>query len=105
MPWKVSDPMSLRAEFVEAAGREEANVSALCRSFGISRKTGYKWLKRHGAEGAAGLADRSRRPRCSPLRTPAEAEARVLAVRDEHPSWGRWISRDISRSGRAAAMP
>jgi transposase len=45
---------------------EGANISVLCRHYGISRKTGYKWLKRYREEGEAGLADRSRRPHRSP---------------------------------------
>ena len=78
--------MESRAEFVGLAGAEEANVSALCRRFGISRKTGYKWLGRHRADGA--LGERSRRPCSSPSRTSAEMEAAVLALRRERSSWG-----------------
>jgi transposase InsO family protein len=88
MPWQEASTVSLREEFVALAGREGANVRALCRAYGISPKTGYKWLGRYRAEGAAGLADRPRRPRTSPGRAPAEVEARVLALRDEHPAWG-----------------
>jgi transposase InsO family protein len=60
-------------------------MSELCRRFGISRKTGYKWLGRGEADG---LSDRSRRPRSSPARTASEIERAVLALRDEHPAWG-----------------
>lgn len=68
MPWEVNTTMSLRKEFVTEALAEGANISALCRHYGISRKTGYKWLKRYREEGEAGLADRSRRPHHSPRR-------------------------------------
>jgi len=47
MPWKEATPMSERKAFVGEALKAEASVSALCREFGISRKTGYKWLKRY----------------------------------------------------------
>ena len=71
MPWREVSAMSLRYEFVMLASQEGANVSALCRSFDISRTKGYKWLARFAAEGARGLEDRSRRPRSSPGRAAA----------------------------------
>jgi transposase InsO family protein len=71
-----------REEFVYLARQPDANVSELCRRFRISRKTAYKWLARDD------LTDRSRRPKSSPNRMPAELEAAVLAVRAEHPAWG-----------------
>ena len=48
--------MELRGEFVSLASQEDANVSELCRRFGISRKTGYKWLARGAGEGAWAMA-------------------------------------------------
>lgn len=88
MSWKECDRVSLRREFVKLALVEGANMSALCRQFGISRKTAYKWLGRFRGLGEGGLVDRSRRPLTHRAPTPAEMEARVLAVRDEHPAWG-----------------
>jgi transposase len=41
-------------------------MSELCRSYGISRKTGYKWAARYGQQGLDGLKDRSRRPTSCP---------------------------------------
>ena len=95
MPWLEVSVMDLRREFVMLARQEGSNVSALCRRFGISRKTGYKWLAR--ASGALPeLGDRSRRPNHSPRRTPAVIEASVLAVRAAHPCWGgRKIARRL----------
>ena len=80
--------MSLRREFVELAQQEGANRRALCRRFGISPTTGYRWLHRYQAEGAAGLQDRSRRPHHSPHRTPVATEQAVLQIHDTHPAWG-----------------
>lgn len=88
MPWKEMTSMSLRTEFVHLAEREGANCSQLCRHFGISRKTGYKWLKRYREGGESALADRSRRPHHSPGRSAADMEALVVQVRQEHPAWG-----------------
>jgi transposase InsO family protein len=61
-------------------------VAELCRRYGISRTTGYRWL----ARAAAGepLSDRSSRPRRSPGQTAPELEAAVLALREAHPTWG-----------------
>jgi transposase InsO family protein len=77
-----------------------ANHSELCRRFGISRDKGYKWLGRYEAEGRAGLADRSRRPRASLMRTAAAVEAEVLRIRAEsNDAWGgRKIAHVLKRS-------
>lgn len=88
MPWREVSTVSQRYEFVMLANQEGANISALCRSFGISRTKGYKWLARFAASGASGLADRSRRPRNSPARTAAPVERAVKAVLEKHPTWG-----------------
>jgi len=93
--------MQNRMEFVRLASAEGANVSELCRRFGISRKTGYKWLTRHRA--GTDVSDRSRRPRTSPGRTDAAVETAVLALRTEQPSWGgRKLRRRLRDQGHAA---
>lgn len=100
MPWKETTTMSNRAGFIEQAKAEGANISALCRTYGISRKTAYKWLQRERDGGAKGLADQSRRPKHSPRQTEAELEAQVLAVRADHPAWGgRKIRRVLQNQG------
>lgn len=79
--------MSLKLEFVERATRKGANVSALCREFGISRETGHKWIKRFREKGYEGLDEASRRP----LRTPGTtAEDIVMAVLDARERWPKW---------------
>jgi transposase InsO family protein len=87
MPWNEVSVMDQRREFVRLALVEGANRRELCRRFGISAGTGYKWLQRSDA-GEVGLADRSRRPLTSPKRSAANVEAAVLAIRDAHPAWG-----------------
>jgi transposase InsO family protein len=102
MPWSEKSLMDMRLEFVKLAGSEGANVSALCRRFAISRKTGYKWLARAAA--GEGVEDRSRRPATSPKRTAGTAEAAVLEVRGEHPTWGgRKIRRRLFDLGAVSA--
>jgi putative transposase len=105
MPWLEVSKMEQRREFVRLAMQEGANRRELCRRFGIHPDTGYKWLARWGEEATA-LADRSRRPHTSPMRTPAALEARVLAVRDAHLAWGaRKIARCLERDGIDSPAP
>lgn len=80
--------MSARQEFVLLASHPEANIRALCRRFGVSSATAYKWRERFQNEGARGLADRSRRPQQSPRKTAAAIEDAVLNLRRHHPAWG-----------------
>lgn len=101
MPWQEVSIMEQRREFLALALMEGANRRELCRRFGISAQTGYKWLSRTGEE-KADLKDRSRRPHSSPLRSSDAIEFSVLAVRDAHPAWGaRKIERCLVRDGIA----
>lgn len=88
MPWKELSTVSQRAEFVRLASAEGRNLSDLCRRFGISRTAAYKWLARYRSGDPAGLCDRSRAPRASPAKTPADVEAAVLRLRQQNPAWG-----------------
>lgn len=88
MPWSVTDLMSIRLEFVaEVLGRRRP-IAALCAQYGISEKTGYKWLARFKASGPAGLADAGHRPRSCPHQTPRAQRELLLATRRAHPAWG-----------------
>lgn len=80
--------MDIREEFVLRATSPNANVAALCREFGVSRKTGYKWLERFEEQGVAGLEDMSRRPKESPLAVSGDVVAELVAIRVAHPTWG-----------------
>ena len=62
-------------------------VAMAAEAQGISRATGYKWVRRFRAEGSPGLADRSSRPHRSPRVTPAAEVERILAARTEW-RWG-----------------
>ena len=88
MGWKESDRVSERKEFVRLASVQGANVSQLCERFGVSRKTGYKWLQRWRDQGEEGLVDRSRRPSKCPGQTDRSIEQKVLRIRAAHPAWG-----------------
>lgn len=100
MPWKETDVDRERISFVvEALGRREP-LSVLCRRYGISRKTGYKWLNRYREVGSfAELGERSRRPHRSPRRTPARLEQWVERIRVATGWGGRKISRLLAQEG------
>jgi transposase InsO family protein len=63
-------------------------MAELCREYGISTKTGYKFLARYEQLGEFGMEDVSRRPKRSPQATPVEVIDKIVALRLEHPSWG-----------------
>jgi transposase InsO family protein len=87
MPWKVVNVSELRLAFIQQVRALGVPVSRACEEFGISRKTGYKWLKRHREQPAVALSDLPRRPQRSPSRTVDDLERRVLDVRAEF-GWG-----------------
>ena len=100
MPWKSASIMENRREFVRLAEQGGVSIAELCRRFGVSRQTGFSYLRRHREAGEAGLADRSRRPHTSPRRSPAAIETRILELRDENKSWGgRKLARRLNDQG------
>jgi len=88
MPWMETVPMEERRRFVEASRSRAWAMTELCERFSVSRKTGYKWLRRADQDGWPGLKDRSRKPASCPWRTPANVEVAIIEVRLAHPSWG-----------------
>ena len=87
MPWPEMLPMDLRREFTRAVQLGRLSMTELCDQYGISRKTGYKWVGRFEAEGLSGLQDRSRRPHHSPGATEAAMIDRLCVARRQHPTW------------------
>jgi transposase InsO family protein len=88
MPWKTMSPEEQRMRFVSLAESGRFEIVGLCRDFGISRKTGYKWIGRYREHGSEAMRDMSRAPRSSPARTEAEVEELVIRERRRHPTWG-----------------
>ena len=100
MPFHEVSRMDAKLEFVRLAHAPGANVRMLCRRFGVSPTTGYKWLDRYREQGAAGLVEASRRPHGSPMRCDGQVEAAVLELRDAHPAWGgRKLRACLARQG------
>jgi len=87
MPWKESSVMDERMKFV-ARYLEGETMAALCREFGIARKTGYKIVERYHESGVIGLTDRTRRPVRYGNQLPIKVEKALLQIKADKPSWG-----------------
>ena len=88
MPWKTELPMEQREKFVILAQSDRYRKKELCEQFGISRKTGHKWLKRYAEEGKRGLDERSRAAKCVANRTEEGVERLIVKEKRLHPRWG-----------------
>jgi len=88
MPWSQPDLMSIRLEFVAEALARRQSFTALCAQYGLSEKTGYKWLARFRAHGPAGVQDGTHAPTTCPHRTPPAVRDALCACRRAHPTWG-----------------
>jgi transposase InsO family protein len=88
---------------VELVRAKTVSVSELCRRFGISRKTGYKWLGRYTRKGEGALLDQVRAKTRRTNQTAESIEAALLALRGEHPTWGpRKLRRRLQDLGESA---
>jgi len=104
MPWKESSVVNERMHFIVRLQAGERMVD-LCREYGISRKTGYKYMERFGRLGAIGLSDQSRAPR-HPHRFEGPVVDLVVGLRREHPTWGpRKIREVLLRRHHGVALP
>jgi len=88
MPWMETSPVDQRERFIHDHRLELYAMAELCARYGISRKTGYKWLARFEEGGRLGLRDRSRAPRRCPHRIAPDVATAICAARRQHPSWG-----------------
>ena len=99
MPWKDASVQEERFRFVEDWRSGGWSLATLCRSYGVTRKTGYKWIERYQVGGLNGLCDASRAPRHHPNAIALEMEDRLIAVRERYPLWGArkiraWLERE-----------
>ena len=86
MPWRELSPVEQRTDFVREYESGLFTMTELAAQYGVSRKTGYKWIARFMA--GCELVDRSRRPKSSPRAVPAELEDAIVAARKSRPTWG-----------------
>lgn len=85
MPWESKTVEELRKEFIIAA-QHTKNFSSLCREFGITRATGYKWVER--GKNCESLSDKSHARKNISNKTDRETEQLILSVRKDNPAWG-----------------
>lgn len=89
MAWKETEPMKEKIKFISAYfNNEESTFQDLCNRFNISRKTGYKYVKRYADMGIDGLKEQSRAPHVQANRMPEHIEESILNVKYHHPTWG-----------------
>ncbi len=88
MPWESTCPMEQRIKFVFEYQKGELTMAAICRAFGITRKTGYKWLRRYETAGLEGLREHSRAPLHHPNAVDEQLEDMIVELRGAHPTWG-----------------
>ena len=103
MAWEEHSVVEIRERFVLRASSSKVSMSAACREFGISRKTGYKWLRRFESGGVDALQDRSRRPRLSRC-VDGETVLRILELQARY-RWGPKKLRDLLRRQGVAPLP
>jgi putative transposase len=88
VPWRTTDLVKIRDEFVQQALSGRYPVTVLCNAYGISEKTGHKWLNRFREEGRPGLSDRSHAPHEAPHKISGTVRREILSLREKHPFWG-----------------
>ncbi len=105
MPWKVSNRMGQRIEFVGRLLSGE-RMADLCRVYGISRQAGYKLKERYLRYGPDAFGDRSRRPHNSPYQTPDAVVDVLVRWRNKHPSWGpKKLKEEIEKKEPTVKVP
>lgn len=88
MPWSETSPLEERIRFIRDFRSGLYSMTELCSRFGVSRKTGYKWVHRFESEGAGGVEERSRVPVHCPHRMDERAARAIVWARRHHPTWG-----------------
>jgi transposase InsO family protein len=106
MPWQETDVMDQRTEFVLRVIQERESFGEVCREYGISRKTGYKWKQRFLSSGVSGLHDESRRPKTSPTGLSETMVCQIVKLKRAHPGWGaRKLRAVLARTGSPSDLP
>ena len=93
--------MEEKQRFINLARSDRYTITELCEEFGITRKTGHKWLGRYADGGLSGLAEHSRAPKCVSNRTVVEVERLIVSEKRLHLTWGpKKIARVLSSKKR-----
>ena len=105
MPWKNVSPMEQKQRFVSLAGSGHFTMTELCRDFGVSRKTGHKWVARHAEGGMKALEERSRAPKSVTCRTSDEVERLICTEKRLRSTWGPKKIRQILTTKHGLESP
>jgi transposase InsO family protein len=106
MPWTETDVMDQRTEFVLRVLRNVERFGDVCKEYGISRKTGYKWKERFLEDGLSGLGDASRRPKTSPKELGEGIVCQIMKLKLAHPQWGaRKLRAVLERTAAKDELP
>lgn len=104
MPWKETRTMDQRTEFA-VKSMQTNNFRELCREYGISAKTGYKWKQRFLERGLGGLQEESRRPHAHPSELPEVVVCEIVRLKTAHPHWGPRKIRDLYERKKLGEVP
>ncbi len=105
MPWNIKSSNQMRSEFIKLVSQPEISMAEACRSFNISRKTGYKWLRRYEKDGDSGLADQSRRALNQATKLSEKVLLRIVSIRIAHKHWGADKIRAILKREHVTPLP
>lgn len=106
MPWKETNAMIQREEFIREMLAAEMPFKHLCAKFGISEKTGHKWKKRFYESGKQGLNEQNRAPNNHPNSLPEDVIISIIKLREAHPYWGaKKVQELLSRANPEADPP
>lgn len=106
MSWKEINVMDQRIEFVNRSMTDRTPFSELCKEYGISRKTGYKWVQRFKDGGYPNLGDESRKPNNHADALSEDEIIHIIELKAIHPNWGaRKIQELMKRSKKTARIP
>ena len=87
--------MELKEQFITEMLKEEIPFSHLCKKFGISEKTGYKWKNRFFEQGKSGLYEQSREPNSHPNQIDGDTAAELIRIKLAHKTWGPKKIREV----------
>jgi transposase-like protein len=104
MPWKEIEAMDQRIEFAMKA-MSSSDFAGLCREYGISRKTGYKWRERFLSHGISGMAEQSRKPLSHAHELPEAIVCEMVRLKQAHPHWGPRKIRELYRRAHRGCEP
>jgi putative transposase len=104
MPWKEANKMDQRIEFAMKS-MNTGNFRQLCREYGISAKTGYKWQQRFFRYGFEGMAEESRRPHGHADELAEGVICEMIRLKQAHPHWGPRKIRVLYQRHHDGAVP